>query len=101
MEIAIKTQGRSRLDLLSAVENIVELAKDSQLSPEFYHKAGHFIKHLSEKHLSGDQIENIASHYAIDAILHGNDVPTTSNLMPHCDSERIKNTSSRAIGFGR
>ena len=49
METASKTQGKRKLDLLSAVENIVELAKDSQLSPEFYHKAGRFIKHLSDK----------------------------------------------------
>ena len=34
-------------------------------------------------------------------ILHGNAVPTASNLMPHCDSERINNTSSRKIGFSR
>lgn len=49
METASKAQGRRKLDLLSAVENIVELAKESQLSPEFYHKAGRFIKHLSDK----------------------------------------------------
>ena len=49
METASKTQGKRKLDLLSAVENIVELAKDSQLSPEFYQKAGRFIKHLSSK----------------------------------------------------
>ena len=49
METASKTQGRRKLDLLSAVENIVDLAKDSQLSPEFYRKAGRFIKHLSDR----------------------------------------------------
>ena len=49
METASKTQGKRKLDLLSAVENIVELAKESQLSPEFYRKAGRFIKHLSDK----------------------------------------------------
>ena len=49
METASKAQGRRKLDLLSAVENIVELAKESQLSPEFYHKAGRFIKHLSDR----------------------------------------------------
>ena len=48
METASKTQGRRKLDLLSAVENIVELAKDSQLSPEFYCNAKRFIKHLSD-----------------------------------------------------
>ena len=84
METASKTQGKRKLDLLSAVENIVELAKDSQLSPEFYHKAGRFIKHLSDrlsltKDFSGEQIENIARHHAIDAILQGNAVPTARN----------------------
>ena len=57
---------------------------------------------LAERYdFSGGQIENIARHYAIDAILHGNAVPTASNLMPHCDSERISNTSSKKIGFTR
>ena len=57
---------------------------------------------LAERYdFSGGQIENIARHYAIDAILHGNAVPTASNLMPHCDSERISNTSSKKIGFSR
>ena len=92
METAIK---------LSAVENIAELAKELQLSPEFYRKASRFIKHLLDKHLNGEQNENIARHYAIDAILHGNAVPTASNLMPHCDSERINNTSYRKMGFAR
>ena len=92
METAIK---------LSAVENIAELAKELQLSPEFYRKASRFIKHLLDKHLNGEQNENIARHYAIDAILHGNAVPTASNLMPHCDSERINNTSYIKMGFAR
>ena len=48
METVSKTQGKSKLDLLSAVENIVELAEDSQLSPEFYCNAKRFIKHLSD-----------------------------------------------------
>ncbi|MBR3724741.1 MAG: hypothetical protein IKN11_05055 [Bacteroidales bacterium] len=93
METAIK---------LSAVENIAELAKESQLSPEFYRKASRFIKHLSDKlSLSGEQMENISRYYAIDIILHGNAVPTASNLMPHCDSESINNTSYRKMGFSR
>ena len=49
METASKTQGKRKLDLLSAVENIVELAKDSQLSPEFYCKAARFILLVSDK----------------------------------------------------
>ena len=57
-------------------------------------------KKLAERYdFSGGQIENIARHYAIDAILHGNAVPTAENLSSHCDSERISNTDSKRIGF--
>ena len=57
-------------------------------------------KKLAERYdFSGGQIENIARHYAIDAILHGNAVPTAENLSTHCDSERISNTDSKRIGF--
>lgn len=56
---------------------------------------------LAERYdFSGGQIENIARHYAIDAILHGNAVPTAENLTSHCDSERISQTASnKRIGF--
>ena len=56
---------------------------------------------LAERYdFSGGQIENIARHYAIDAILHGNAVPTAENLTAHCDSERISQTASnKRIGF--
>ena len=58
-------------------------------------------KKLAERYdFSGGQIENIARHYAIDAILHGNTVPTAENLASHCDSERIDQRSSiKRIGF--
>lgn len=58
-------------------------------------------KKLAERYdFSGGQIENIARHYAIDAILHGNAVPTAENLTSHCDSERINQSSSnKRIGF--
>lgn len=58
-------------------------------------------KKLAERYdFSGGQIENIARHYAIDAILHGNAVPTAENLASHCDSERINQSSSnKRIGF--
>ena len=39
---------RTKLDLLTAVEQIVEKAKDSGLSNEFYRKADRYIKYLSE-----------------------------------------------------
>lgn len=58
-------------------------------------------KKLAERYdFSGGQIENIARHYAIDAILHGNTIPTAENLASHCDSERINQSSSnKRIGF--
>lgn len=37
------------MDLLMAVENIVDLAKDSKLSPEFYRKADKYIKYIGKK----------------------------------------------------
>ena len=43
-----KQSKRQELDLLQAVEEIVELAKDSQLSKDFFRKAGKYIKYLSE-----------------------------------------------------
>ena len=41
-------QKQKQMDLLSAVEHIVDKAKDSQLSKDFFRKAGKFIKYLSE-----------------------------------------------------
>ncbi|MCR4829747.1 MAG: ATP-binding protein [Bacteroidales bacterium] len=59
-------------------------------------------KRLAERYdFSGGQIENIARHYAIDAILHGNAVPTAATLAQHCDMERIDNTTAKRIGFTR
>ena len=43
-----KKKKRQELDLLQAVEEIVELAKDSHLSKDFFRKAGKYIKYLSE-----------------------------------------------------
>ena len=40
---------RMKMDLLTAVEQIVELAKDSQLSKEFFRKADKYIKYVSTK----------------------------------------------------
>ena len=38
-----------KMDLLTAVEQIVEKAKDSGLSAEFYRKADRYIRYVSEK----------------------------------------------------
>lgn len=40
---------KKNLDLLSAVEHIVDKAKDSQLSSEFYRKADRYIRYMSTK----------------------------------------------------
>jgi len=40
---------RMKMDLLTAVEQIVEKAKESQLSKEFFRKADKYIKYVSEK----------------------------------------------------
>ena len=44
-----KTKTTKKMDLLSAIEQIVEKAKDSKLSPEFYRKASKYIKYVSDK----------------------------------------------------
>ena len=58
---------------------------------------------LAERYeFSGGQIENIARHYNIDAILHGLSKPTAENLAAHCDSERIsQKPEGKKIGFAR
>ena len=38
---------QKQMDLLTAIEQIVEKAKDSKLSPEFYRKASRYIKYVS------------------------------------------------------
>lgn len=47
----METSGKKqkKLDLLSAIEHIVDNAKDSQLSSEFYRKADRYIKYVSAK----------------------------------------------------
>ena len=47
MEISRKKQ--KKMDLLSAIEHIVDKAKDSQLNSEFYRKADKYIKYVSAK----------------------------------------------------
>ena len=40
---------RKKMDLFTAIEQIVDIAKDSQLNKEFYRKADKYIKYVSEK----------------------------------------------------
>ncbi len=58
------------------------------------------VQVLAEKYdFSGGQIENIARHYNIDMILHGQQENTLSMLMNHCDNERLSQRNERKIGF--
>ena len=58
------------------------------------------IRTLASKYdFSGGQIENIARHYTIDTILHGQSGDVLSMLISHCDNERLDEKSQRKIGF--
>jgi SpoVK/Ycf46/Vps4 family AAA+-type ATPase len=45
----METKQKKQMDLLTAIEQIVEKAKDSKLNPEFYRKASRYIKYVSDK----------------------------------------------------
>ena len=58
------------------------------------------IHTLASKYdFSGGQIENIARHYAIDTILHGQSEDALPMLIRHCDNERLDEKSVKKIGF--
>ena len=58
------------------------------------------IQTLAERYdFSGGQIENVARHYAIDTVLHGN--ASLETLMAHCDGERLEQKESHKIGFNK
>jgi len=58
------------------------------------------ISALAKKYdFSGGQIENIARHYAIDGILHGENSISLETLMSHCDNERLGQREMGKIGF--
>jgi len=54
------------------------------------------IRTLAAKYdFSGGQIENIARHYAIDCILHGNPENALEMLSLHCNTERLEKKEHR------
>ena len=53
----------------------------------------------SKYDFSGGQIENIARHYAIDTILHGQSEDVLPMLICHCDNERLDERETPKIGF--
>ena len=55
----------------------------------------------SRYELSGGQIENIARHYTIGCILHGEPDGILEQLCVYCDEERIEKGEKRVMGFGR
>ena len=55
---------------------------------------------LAEKYdFSGGQIENIARHYTIGNILHGESEDLVAELTEYCDSEKLESRGIRKIGY--
>lgn len=58
------------------------------------------IRTLATKYdFSGGQVENIARHYTIANILHGEPVNMIEALSSYCDNERLENEKHNKIGF--
>ena len=53
----------------------------------------------SKYDFSGGQIENIARHYTIGKILHGEPANVIEELSSYCDIERLETKEKRKIGF--
>ncbi len=53
----------------------------------------------SKYDFSGGQIENIARHYAIGNILHGEPDSVIETLSAYCDSERLETKEHHKVGF--
>lgn len=53
----------------------------------------------SKYDFSGGQIENIARHYTIGKILHGEPANVIEELSSYCNSERLETKEKRKIGF--
>ena len=54
----------------------------------------------SKYDFSGGQIENIARHYTIGNILHGEAQNVVEELSAYCESEKVETGQKRKIGFG-
>ena len=48
---------------------------------------------------SGGQIENIARHYTIGKILHGDSEDVVNTLSTYCESEKLESNDKLRIGF--
>lgn len=72
-----KTRMTKKIDLLTSVEKIVDLAKDSKLNKEFYRKADKYIKYISEKlELTNEESVMIALfiNWSDDSCIHLKDI---------------------------
>ncbi len=67
------------------------------LIPELDDSVAHSL--ATKYDFSGGQIENIARHYTIDSILHGDQANKTEYLYYHCDNERLNEKGPRKVGF--
>lgn len=57
-------------------------------------------RYLANKYdFSGGQIENIARHYTIGKILHGESKDIRKDLSEYCNNERLESHDKRNIGF--
>ena len=57
-------------------------------------------RYLANKYdFSGGQIENIARHYTIGKILHGDSKDMRKELSEYCNNERLESHDKRNIGF--
>lgn len=57
-------------------------------------------RYLANKYdFSGGQIENIARHYTIGKILHGESKDIRKELSEYCNNERLESHDKRNIGF--
>ncbi len=72
-----KTRTTKKIDLLTSVEKIVDLANESKLDKEFYRKADKYIKYISEKlELTKEQSVMIALfiNWSDDSYIHLKDI---------------------------
>ena len=53
----------------------------------------------SKYDFSGGQIENIARHFAINSVLHGEEKNKIDSLCEYCDGEKFEKKECRKIGF--
>ncbi len=76
-----------------------ELEKE-EVCAKFAHTTRHGAIEVAAKYdFSGGQIENIARHYTIGNILHGDSENIIEELSAYCDSERLEAKGTRKIGF--